>query len=74
MNQELVSENYKKRFTKTGKTIFNYCILGFCGGIALNYGIKKFYLNFLKLPLYVRIPVRLFLFAVPLGGLYFTKI
>jgi hypothetical protein len=43
---------------------------GFVAGSVLNILVKKVYIKFLAFPVFVRIPIRLGIFAIPFGLLY----
>lgn len=69
-NPEMFPEKNRNVFWKIGKNTLQLTGLGFVAGCAINIGIKRVNIKFLNLPAYVRLPARLFLFAVPYGLLF----
>lgn len=67
---ELVPEKHGKAIKKAAKNLGTYAFGGLVAGSMINILIKKVYINFLALPIYVRLPARLGLFALPFGLLY----
>lgn len=59
-----------QRIEKVGQKFLSTAGLGLLAGIILNVQIKRVSLNFLKLPLFVRLPIRLAIFAAPFGLLF----
>jgi len=59
-----------QRIEKVGQKFLSTAGLGLLAGIILNVQIKRVNLNFLKLPLIVRLPIRLAILAAPFGLLF----
>ena len=55
---------------KAFKNLTTYSIGGVAAGSFLNIMVKNVYIKFLAFPTYVRIPLRLGIFAIPFGLLY----
>jgi hypothetical protein len=64
-NPELVPERFRKAFWKNVKSFFTQIGINTLGGIAVNMVITRTIPKILILPSYVRIPVRLLIFASP---------
>jgi len=59
-----------QRIEKVGQKFLSTAGLGALAGIILNVQIKRVNMNFLKLPFFVRLPIRLAIFALPFGLLF----
>ena len=69
-NPELVPGKYAKKFQKSITNLGTYLVFGTVGGITANVQIKRLSMKFLRLPGFVRLPMRLGIFALPFGLLY----
>ena len=69
-NPEMVPAAYSKKIHKSLMNLASYVTLGVIAGSVANVQIKRVYLNFLKWPIYARLPVRLAVFALPFGAMY----
>lgn len=69
-NPELVPEKHAKAIKKAVKNLGGFTLGGIVAGSICNILIKKVYIKFLAFPIYVRLPVRVGLFALPFGLLY----
>jgi hypothetical protein len=69
-NPELVPEHFRKAFWKNVKSFFQQLGINTVGGIALNMVVTRTLPRVLILPVYVRIPVRLLIFASPFALTY----
>lgn len=69
-NPELVPEKHMKAIRKSVKNGATIAFGGLVAGSVLNLLVKKVYIKFLAFPTYVRIPLRLGIFALPFGLLY----
>ena len=72
-NPELVPSAYQKRFSKSMLNLGTYLVFGIIAGVFANVQVKRISMKFLTLPVFVRLPLRLCIFALPFG-LMFPKI
>jgi hypothetical protein len=59
-----------KAIKKSAKNLGTYAIGGIFVGTFLNIMVKNVYIKFLAFPAYLRLPLRLGIFAIPFGFMY----
>ena len=52
------------------KSLVKYCSLSLLAGTMINFQIKKVHMNFLKWPIFIKVPIRLGVMAIPFGFTY----
>ena len=61
----MLKKRHAEKLEKTSKSLLKYLGLSFFFGTFLNVQIKRVYINFLRFPAIVRIPLRFGIMALP---------